>query len=250
MRSQKTALITGAGAGIGRACAVRLAENGYAVVLCGRNVDSLRETEMLCPKSAQVLVSPADVTIDADVERLVTCTVEKFGRLDIVFNNAGVSPPAVPFEDTDIENFKQVVDVNLTGMFLVARAAYRQMKAQSPQGGRIINNGSIAAFTPRPSSVAYTMTKHAVSGLTKIISIEGRAHNIACGQIDIGNTATDMTASMGKGMLQANGEYVPEPTFDVSHVADALEYMSGLPLNANVQSMTVMASGMPYIGRG
>lgn len=250
MEHQKIALITGAGSGIGRSCAVRLAENGYAVVLCGRSTVSLEDTKNLFPESANALVHVADVTKPDEVEKLLTATVATFGRLDVVFNNAGISAPSVPFEDTDIDSFQNVVDVNLTGMFLVARAAYRQMKSQTPQGGRIINNGSIAAFVPRPSSVAYTMTKHAVSGLTKIISIEGRAHTIACGQIDIGNAATDMTSGMAHGMLQASGSVSPEPTFDVTHVADAVQYMSSLPLNANVQTMTIMASGMPYVGRG
>ncbi|MCB9993646.1 MAG: SDR family oxidoreductase [Hyphomicrobiaceae bacterium] len=246
----KTAIVTGAGSGIGRATAVRLAENGFRVVMAGRNLARLEETAGLCPQTAQTLAVAVDVGIEEDVVRLFDEAVQTFGHVDVVFNNAGIGMEALPVEETPLATFETVVRTNLVGAFLVAREAVRRMKAQKPQGGRIINNGSISAYVPRPNAVAYNMTKHAVLGLTKSVALEGRAFNIACGEIDIGNTATDMTAAMASGKLQANGTIAPEPTFDVRHVADAIVYMANLPLDTNVLSMNVMATAMPYVGRG
>lgn len=246
----KTAIVTGAGSGIGRAAAVGLSQAGCHVVLCGRRRDALEETSRLCSDAAKTLVISADVGAEQDVLRLFDETIDSLGRVDLVFNNAGTGMPALPVEDTPLDAFEAVVRVNLTGAFLVAREAVRRMKAQTPQGGRIINNGSISAYVPRPHAVAYNMTKHAVLGLTKSVALEGRAFNIACGEIDIGNTGTEMTAQMASGKLQANGTMAPEPTFNVQHVADAIVYMANLPLDTNVLSMNVMATNMPYVGRG
>ncbi|MCA3755744.1 MAG: SDR family oxidoreductase [Phenylobacterium sp.] len=244
------AIITGAGSGIGRAAALALAARGWSVVLAGRRADALAATRDLCPDPARVLVQPTDVSDRDQVEALFGAAVDRFGRVDLLFNNAGTGAPPVPLEDLSLEDWRRVVDVNLTGAFLCLQAAFRCMKAQSPQGGRIINNGSISAQVPRPRSVAYTATKHAMTGLTRQASLDGRVFNIACGQIDIGNAATEMTARMSRGVLQADGSVAPEPTMDVAAVGEAVAYMAGLPLEANVQFMTVMATSMPFIGRG
>jgi NAD(P)-dependent dehydrogenase (short-subunit alcohol dehydrogenase family) len=247
----KIALVTGAGSGIGRAAALGLQSAGYAVVLAGRREDALRQTASLATSGGgQTLVAPCDVTQADAVTALFAGIREQFGRLDVLFNNAGVGAPAIGFEDLTLEQWQSVVNVNLTGAFLCAREAFRLMKQQTPQGGRIINNGSISAQTPRPLSAPYTATKHAVTGLTKSLSLDGRPYRIACGQIDIGNAASEMTARMATGVLQANGAMAPEPRMDLRHVADAVLYMANLPLDANVQFMTVMATQMPFIGRG
>jgi len=247
----KVALVTGAGSGIGKAVAIALLHEGYRVVLAGRRLEPLQETirESGCPDQ-QALAVPTDVCSPAVVDALFVGIRETFGRLDVLFNNAGKSAHAVPFEDLTFADWQSVVDLNLTGAFLCAQAAYRLMKTQLPQGGRIINNGSISAHAPRPNSAPYTATKHAITGLTRSISLDGRQHNIACGQIDIGNAATDMVSTIRSGALQANGEVLIEPVMDLAHVASAVVYMAGLPLEANVQFMTVMATKMPYIGRG
>jgi len=247
MTDGKVAVVTGATSGIGRATAIGLGKAGYRVAILGRREAELSETARL--SSAQYS-GVCDVTDPAAVHRYFTDLKAKLGRVDVVFNNAGRFAPQASFGDTDIGTWQGMVDVNLNGAFYVAREAFRAMRDQTPQGGRIINNGSISAYVPRPGAAAYTATKHAITGLTKAISLDGRAYSIACGQIDIGNTATDMTAKMTTGSLQANGTMEPEPTFDVQHVVDAILYMSGLPLEANVQFMTVMATTMPYIGRG
>ncbi|MCA3708733.1 MAG: SDR family oxidoreductase [Phenylobacterium sp.] len=244
------AIITGAGSGIGRAAALALAARGWSVVLAGRRADALAATRDLGPDPARVLVQPTDVSDRDQVQALFGAAVDRFGRVDLLFNNAGTGAPPVPLEDLSLEDWRRVVDVNLTGAFLCLQAAFRCMKAQSPQGGRIINNGSISAQVPRPRSVAYTATKHAMTGLTRQASLDGRVFNIACGQIDIGNAATEMTARMSRGVLQADGSVAPEPTMDVAAVGEAVAYMAGLPLEANVQFMTVMATSMPFIGRG
>ncbi len=251
MKIPKTALITGATSGIGRACALGLAQAGYNIAVCGRRSERLEETlEMAEANGERALGVNCDVTDEASVVAMFAEAKKKFGRIDVVFNNAGRFLPAARIDDTSLETFQEGINVNLTGAFLVAREAFRHMRDQQPQGGRIINNGSISAYVPRPNAVPYNTSKHAITGLTKSISLEGRAVNIACSQIDIGNTATDMTAKMETGMLQANGTIAPEPTFDVEHVVDAVIYMAGLPLNANVQFMTIMATTMPYVGRG
>jgi NAD(P)-dependent dehydrogenase (short-subunit alcohol dehydrogenase family) len=251
MSAQKVALITGAGSGIGRAVAVKLQGAGYDVVLAGRRVVELEKTAAeAAPTGGKVLVVPTDVTDQNSVKAAFAKTHEIFGRLDVLFNNAGTFAVGTPLEDISLEAWKRVVDVNLTGAFLCAQEAIRIMKAQSPKGGRIINNGSISATTPRPLSAPYTATKHAITGLTKSISLDGRAHNIACSQIDIGNAATDFTAKMATGILQANGSEMIEPRMDVAHVADAVLYIANLPLDANVQFMTLIATSMPFIGRG
>jgi NAD(P)-dependent dehydrogenase (short-subunit alcohol dehydrogenase family) len=244
------AIITGAGSGIGRAAALALASRGWAVVLAGRRAEALAATRAQATEGARLLVQPTDVSDPAQVEALFDAAVAAFGRVDLLFNNAGTGAPPVPLEDLSLEDWRRVVDVNLTGAFLCLQAAFRRMKAQTPQGGRIINNGSISAQVPRPRSVAYTATKHAMTGLTRQASLDGRAYGIACGQIDIGNAATEMTARMSRGVLQADGRLVPEPTMDVSAVGEAVAYMAGLPPDANVQFMTVMATAMPFIGRG
>ena len=247
MSEAKVAVITGASSGIGRASAIGLAEAGFRVAILGRRQAELDET---AKASGAAYSATCDVSDHAAVHRFFTDLVAKLGRVDVVFNNAGRFAPQATFGDVDVATWQNMVDVNLNGAFYVAREAFRVMRDQHPQGGRIINNGSISAYTPRPGAAAYTATKHAITGLTKAISLDGRAFNIACGQIDIGNTATDMTSSMTSGSLQANGTMLPEPTFDVKHVVDAITYMAQLPLEANVQFMTVMATTMPYIGRG
>jgi NAD(P)-dependent dehydrogenase (short-subunit alcohol dehydrogenase family) len=247
----KIALVTGAGSGIGRGVALGLREAGYSVVLAGRRQPELESTAGKAANAGgRMLVVPTDVTMPESVAALFARTEEVFGRLDILFNNAGTGAPAVPLEDLTFAQWSAVVNVNLTGAFLCAQAAIRLMKAQTPRGGRIINNGSISAHAPRPNSAPYTATKHAITGLTKSISLDGRKNGIACGQIDIGNAATEMTERMAAGVPQANGSTLVEPRMDVRHVADAVVYMANLPLEANVQFITVMATNMPLIGRG
>jgi NAD(P)-dependent dehydrogenase (short-subunit alcohol dehydrogenase family) len=249
--SQKTAVVTGAGSGIGRAVATALIKDGYAVALCGRRERPLQETAKAADATtSKTLVVPTDVADPASVARLFAAVRDTFGRLDVLFNNAGINVPGATIDELSVEQWKSVVDVNLTGAFLCAREAFALMRAQTPRGGRIINNGSISAYVPRPNSAPYTATKHAITGLTKSISLDGRQYDIACGQIDIGNAATEMAAKMAKGVPQANGEVAVEPLMDVDHVARAVVYMAGLPLEANVQFMTVMATKMPFIGRG
>jgi NAD(P)-dependent dehydrogenase (short-subunit alcohol dehydrogenase family) len=245
------ALVTGAGSGIGRSVAIGLLRDGYAVALVGRRGQALEETAELAQASDDdVLILPTDVTQPAAVADAFGRVREKFGRLDVLFNNAGVSAPAVPLEDLTFDQWRAVVDVNLTGVFLCTQAAVRLMKAQQPRGGRIINNGSIAAHVPRPLSAPYAATKHAVTGLTRATALDGRAYDIACGQIDIGNAATEMARSFASGVLQPNGSIAVEPLLDVSHVVDAVLFMARLPLDANVPFVTVMATKMPYLGRG
>ena len=250
----RIALVTGAGSGIGRAVALGLAADGWAVVLAGRRRTALDETAALAratPSSAsRLLVHPVDVTDAASVDGLFQTMVEHFGRLDFLFNNAGITMPATPFDEITADDWRRVIDVNVTGAFLCARAAFALMKGQQPRGGRIVNNGSIAAHVPRPHAAAYAASKHAVTGLTKAIALDGRAHDIACGQIDIGNTRTDMAAGFAGGVRQPDGRVVPEPLFDVRHVVDAVRYMAALPLDANVPFLTVMATTMPFLGRG
>ena len=248
---QKIALVTGAGSGIGRAVALALAGEGYAVTLAGRRAEALQQTAALAPGKT-MLVVPTDVAQAGSVDSLFARIGEKFGRLDLLFNNAGTGAPPVPLEDLTVEQWRAVVDTNLTGPFLCTRAAFRMMKAQTPRGGRIVNNGSISAHAPRPNSTPYTATKHAITGLTRSTALDGRAFDIACGQIDIGNAQTDMTArmTMQRGVPQANGTMAPEPVMDVDAVARAVLYMASLPLEANVLFMTVMATRMPFVGRG
>jgi len=247
----KTAMVTGAGSGIGRATALVLLSEGYSVVLAGRRVEALEQTVIQAgPYGTRALAVPADVSDAASVRSLFAKTKETFGRLDLLFNNAGTGAPAIPLEDLTIEQWRRVLDVNLTGAFLCTQAAFRLMKEQAPQGGRIINNGSISAHTPRPHSAPYTATKHAITGLTKSTALDGRKYDIACGQIDIGNAQTEMTARMKGGVPQATGEVAVEPTMDVEHVARAVVYMASLPLDANVLFLTVMATKMPFVGRG
>jgi NAD(P)-dependent dehydrogenase (short-subunit alcohol dehydrogenase family) len=251
MNKQRFALISGAGSGIGRAVSLALQADGYSVVLAGRRADRLEETAALAaPGGGRMLPVPADVSRPESVRALFARAAEEFGRLDVLFNNAGAAAPGIPMEDLSYEQWSKVVAVNLTGVFLCAQEAIRIMKRQDPRGGRIINNGSISAHVPRPNSAPYTATKHAVTGLTKCLSLDGRKYDIACSQIDIGNAATDMTARMAEGVPQANGARAVEPTMNVQHVADAVLYMANLPLGANVQFMTVMATKMPFVGRG
>ena len=251
MGNSRIALVTGAGSGIGRAVSVALQGAGYAVVLAGRRAEALAATAAMAqPGGGEMLAVPTDVANPAAVRALFASTKEVFGRLDLLFNNAGTSAPGIPMEDLSFEQWNAVVGVNLTGAFLCAQEAIRLMKAQTPRGGRIINNGSISAHAPRPNSAPYTATKHAITGLTKSIALDGRKHDIACGQIDIGNAGTEMTARMASGVPQADGSHMPEPVMDVRHVADAVLYMAGLPLEANVLFLTVMASKMPFVGRG
>ena len=247
-QDSRIAVVTGAGSGVGRAVSTALLGAGYRVVLAGRREDALLAT--LAGFEARGLVVPTDVTKERSVQHLFRRCRDEFGRVDLLFNNAGVFGPSVPFEDVSLEQWKLVVDTNLTGAFLCAREAFRTMKAQRPQGGRIINNGSVSAQVPRPHAVAYTATKHAITGLTKALSLEGRAHGIACGQIDIGNAATELTSAFGKGALQADGSVQAEPRIELRHVSEAVLYMAGLPLDANVQFITLMATTMPLIGRG
>lgn len=247
---EKVAIVTGAGSGIGRAVALALLEEGYAVVLAGRRREPLDATARMAASESRALVVPTDVTDPASVRSLFARTREAFGRLDLLFNNAGINAPGIPLEDLTYEQWKAVVDTNLTGAFLCTQEAFRLMKSQVPRGGRIINNGSISAHAPRPNSAPYTATKHAITGLTKSTSLDGRKYDIACGQIDIGNAATEMTDRMEAGVLQADGSTRVEPRMDPVHVARAVVYMASLPLDANVQFMTVMATKMPFIGRG
>lgn len=247
----KVAVVTGAGSGIGRAVALALHAAGFSVVLAGRRIAALVQTAALGePAGSAMFPIATDVSRPDSVQALFAAVREKFGRLDLLFNNAGANAPGIAIEDLTYEQWSTVVGANLTGAFLCAQQAIRIMKSQQPRGGRIINNGSISAYVPRPNSAPYTATKHAISGLTKCISLDCRAYSIACSQIDIGNAATEMSARLAVGALQPNGDIVPEPRFDVKHVADAVLYIAGLPLDANVQFITVMATTMPYIGRG
>ncbi|MFI5281781.1 MAG: SDR family oxidoreductase [Candidatus Dormibacterales bacterium] len=251
MSEARIALITGAGSGIGRAVALALAAEGYAVVLAGRRREALEATAAQAVGNSQtIMVVPTDVRQESSVQALFDRVNEAFGRLDLLFNNAGTGGPPVPIEDLTLHQWKHVLETNLTGAFLCTREAVRLMKAQTPQGGRIINNGSISAHSPRPDSTAYTAAKHGITGLTRATSLDGRKYNIACGQIDIGNAATEMTEQIAIGAVQADGTVVPEPRMDLRAVAAAVVYMAGLPLEANVQFMTVMATKMPFIGRG
>jgi NAD(P)-dependent dehydrogenase (short-subunit alcohol dehydrogenase family) len=247
----KVALVTGGGSGIGRAAALALARAGYEVVVAGRRLDQLQETARMAEGEGQGIAPVvADVMDAASVGALFAEIRTRFGRLDVLFNNAGTSAPAIPMEELTVEQWKRVLDTNLTGAFLCTQQAMRLMKAQEPRGGRIINNGSISAHAPRPNSAPYTAAKHGMTGLTKSTSLDGRAYDIACGQIDIGNAATEMTEPMQKGVKQASGLVEVEPRMDVEHVAEAVVFMAGLPLDANVQFMTVMATKMPFVGRG
>lgn len=249
--TQKTALVTGGSSGIGRATALKLAGAGYTVAVCGRRMDALEETVAQGKDlPGTIIASAADVSDAASVEAMFADLKGRLPRLDVLFNNAGVSSPSTNFGDVTFDDWRRVMGINLDGMFLVANNAYRWMRDQDPQGGRIVNNGSISAHVPRPGSVCYTASKHGVTGLTRTISLDGRIHNIACGQIDIGNAASDMTAHFDKGLPQADGSVKPEPTMDVDHVANAVLQMAELPLNANVQFMNIMARDMPFIGRG
>ena len=247
----KIALVTGAGSGIGRASAIALLNAGYHVVLAGRRIEALQQTALDAGEAgSRALAVPADLTDPVAVAALFERTRDAFGRLDLLFNNAGMGAPAVPMDELSFEQWKAVVDINLTAVFLCTQQAFKLMKTQTPRGGRIINNGSISAHVPRPFSAPYTATKHAITGLTRATSLDGRAFDIACGQIDIGNAATDMTERMTQGVLQPSGELLPEPRMDVRHVADAVVHMASLPLSANIQFITVMATNMPFIGRG
>ena len=248
---EKVAVVTGAGSGIGKAVTLALLQEGYSVALAGRRAVALDQAVIESgAREARALVVPTDVANPDSVRALFARTKEVFGRLDLLFNNAGISAPGKPLEDLTVDEWRLVVDTNLTGAFLCTQQAFALMKSQSPRGGRIINNGSISAHVPRPNSAPYTATKHAITGLTKSTSLDGRKYDIACGQIDIGNAATEMSARMAAGVPQANGAVVAEPLMDVSHVARAVVYMASLPLNANVQFMTVMATRMPFVGRG
>ena len=248
---RKVAIVTGAGSGIGRHAAFALAREGFSVVLAGRRREPLEATARdAAAIGAETLVVPTDVGDESSVRALFARTKDAFGRLDLLFNNAGIFAPPVPFEDLSVEQWKAVVDTNLTGAFFCMREAVKMMKSQEPRGGRIINNGSLSAHSPRPNSAPYTATKHAITGLTKSLSLDGRKYDIACGQIDVGNAATELTKAMTDGVPQANGLLDIEPTIDPEHVARAVAYMASLPLDANVQFITVMATKMPFIGRG
>ena len=247
----KIAIVTGAGSGIGRAVSLALQSAGYVVILAGRRAAQLEQTAASgVYDSGKMIPIPCDLTVATDVNALFGRVERDYGRLDVLFNNAGINAPAIPFEDLSLEQWNEIVAVNLTGAFLCAQSAVRIMKKQNPRGGRIINNGSVSAHSPRPNSLPYTATKHAITGLTKSISLDCRKFDIACGQIDIGNAETDMTGPMYHGALQADGTVLSEPRFEARHVADAVLYMVGLPLEANVQFMTLMATKMPFIGRG
>ena len=249
--SGKVAIVTGAGSGVGKASAIALLEAGWQVVFAGRRADALDQAIASAGGAgSRALAVPADVSDPESVKRLFARTVEAFGRVDLLFNNAGVNAPGVPVEELTFEQWKNVVDINLTGSFLCTQEAFRVMKDQSPRGGRIINNGSISAHAPRPNSAPYTATKHAITGLTKSTSLDGRKYDIACGQIDIGNAATDMASRMANGVPQADGRIAPEPLMDVQHVAQTVVHMASLPLETNVQFVTVMATKMPFVGRG
>jgi NADP-dependent 3-hydroxy acid dehydrogenase YdfG len=249
-RDGKVAVVTGAGSGIGRATALALLEAGYRVALAGRRVELLEAVALESGAGARALALATDVTRPEAVAALFAATRQAFGRVDLLFNNAGANAPGVPFEELSYQAWSAVLAVNLTGMFLCAQAAFRIMKDQDPRGGRIINNGSISAHAPRPDSAPYTASKHAVTGLTKTISLDGRKYDIACGQIDVGNALTDLAARMAKGVKQASGAVAVEPMMDVRQVADAVVHMASLPLETNVQFMTIMATKMPYVGRG
>jgi NADP-dependent 3-hydroxy acid dehydrogenase YdfG len=246
----RVAVVTGAGTGIGKAVTLALLRNGYRVALAGRRIERLKQTAAESGKAAQTLVMPTDVTDERAVLALFAQVKASFERVDLLFNNAGIFVPGFDIDEVSTEQWKAMVDVNLTGAFLCAREAFRMMKAQDPRGGRIINNGSISAHAPRPKSAAYTATKHAISGLTKSIALDGRPFDIVCSQIDIGNARTELAAPMAKGMLQANGQVAVEPLMDLAHVASAVLYMANLPLDTNVQFMTIMATKMPFLGRG
>ena len=249
--SSKVAIVTGAGSGIGKAAALTLLQHGYRVALAGRRRDALQNTATAAEgASGNALVVPTNVADPGSVRALFAETQRAFGRIDVVFNNAGVNAPGIPLEDLTFEQWKNVIDVNLTGMFLCMQEAFRHMKSQTPRGGRIINNGSISAHAPRPNSAPYTAAKHAVTGLTKSGSLDGRKYDIAVGQIDIGNAGSEMAARMASGVPQANGQTAIEPLMDVTHVANAVLHMADLPLDANVQFMTIMATKMPFVGRG
>ncbi|MBM4313024.1 MAG: SDR family oxidoreductase, partial [Deltaproteobacteria bacterium] len=246
----KVAIVTGAGSGIGKAVSIALLKEGYCVALAGRRRERLEQAVEESGAGSRALAIPTDVGNPEAVRALFSKTKEAFGRLDLLFNNAGTFTPATPTEDLDYETWRAAVDTNLTGAFLCTQQAIKLMKSQDPRGGRIINNGSISAYAPRPNSAPYTATKHAILGLTKSTSLDGRKYDIACGQIDIGNAATDLTATIGSGVMQANGNIVPEQRMDVRHVADAVIFMASLPLEANVQFLTVMETKMPFLGRG
>lgn len=246
----RVAIVTGAGSGIGKASALAFLRDGYRVALAGRRPDPLRETATESAAGERVLVLPTDVSRPESVKALFEKTRDTFGRLDVLFNNAGISAPAAPLEDLSYDQWKAVVDVNLTGPFLCTREAFKIMKSQNPRGGRIINNGSISAHVPRPNSAPYTCTKHAITGLTKSTSLDGRKYDIACGQIDIGNAQTEMAMAMAAGVPQADGSIQAEPLMDVKHVAKMVLHMANLPLDANVQFLTILATKMPFIGRG
>ncbi|KVF59937.1 MULTISPECIES: SDR family oxidoreductase [Burkholderia] len=249
--SKKFAAVTGAGSGIGRAAALALAQAGFTVALLGRTEASLRETQdAIRAAGGDAQVFPVDVTDEASVDQTFAWIAQRFGRLDVLFNNAGRNAPVVSLDEYELDVWNSVVATNLTGVFLCARAAWRMMKAQTPQGGRIINNGSISAHAPRPDTIAYTATKHAVTGITKSLALDGRRYNIACGQIDIGNAATSLTERMTQGVPQADGSLAPEARMDVVHVANAIVQMANLPLDTNILNMTIMATAMPFVGRG
>ena len=251
MADERIALVTGAGSGIGRASALALHAAGYSVGLAGRRLEELEKTAAMAGEGAgRMLPVAADVSKPESVNALFAKVKEEFGRLDVLFNNAGLNAPGIPIEDLPFERWTAIVDVDLTGVFLCGQAAFRMMKDQQPRGGRIINNGSIAATAPRPNHVPYTATKHAVTGITKCFSLDGRKYDIACSQIDIGNAATEMTQRLTNGVMQANGTMMPEPRMNLRHVADAIVFISNLPLDANVQFMTLMATKMPLVGRG
>jgi NAD(P)-dependent dehydrogenase (short-subunit alcohol dehydrogenase family) len=248
---ERVAIVTGGGTGVGKHSALALLRDGYSVALAGRRPEPLQATVAEAGEAgSRALAVPTDVGDPQSVQNLFARTIEAFGRLDVLFNNAGRGAPGIPLEDLTYEQWKAVLDANLTGTFLCTQEAIKIMKSQTPMGGRIINNGSVSAQVPRPNSAPYTATKHAVTGLTKSTSLDGRKYNIACGQIDIGNAATDMTERMKNGVPQAHGEIAVEPTFDVRHVAESVLYMANLPLDTNVQFMTIMATTMPYVGRG
>ncbi len=246
----KVAIVTGAGTGIGKAVTLALLRDGYRVALAGRRREPLEQTARQSGEPARALVVPTDVSEAASVQALFARVKERFGRLDLLFNNAGIFIPGMEIDELSVEQWKAVVDINLTGSFLCAREAFRMMKTQDPRGGRIINNGSISAHAPRPNSVPYTATKHAITGLTKSLSLDGRRYDIACGQIDIGNAHTEIAAPMAKGVPQASGQVAVEPLMELTHVASAVLYMASLPIDTNVQFMTIMATKMPFVGRG
>jgi NAD(P)-dependent dehydrogenase (short-subunit alcohol dehydrogenase family) len=249
--NKKVAIVTGAGSGIGKATALALLEEGYRVALAGRRPEPLQQTIAEAGESgSQAIAIPTDVSNPQSVRALFAKAKEEFGRIDVLFNNAGINAPGIPFEDLPYETWKDIVDINLTGVFLCAQEAFRLMKDQQPRGGRIINNGSISAYAPRPDSAPYTATKHGVTGLTKAISLDGRKYDIACSQMDVGNATTALAERIAKGVKQANGTVATEPMIDVAHVARAVVYIASLPLDANIQFMTIMATKMPFVGRG